>query len=245
MTRLELSEQAKRIQEREFEHLQKENLSIWSKVTTSGAALSATCKLMNARGRYFAVTGEHVSVQDYEGLMVIDSLDEHLLKLLHQSLNTFVESEHRSPHTQAVALLSDTVKESVRDIPKYPVAYRVLYALQKSFTVFEDVIQSNPGFSLPDLESALVHHIMGMLGHYVQTRSKPGMRHFSDVAREYDLVSRMKCKCTADQFQVKLQSLMQLPDGTPYDRLDLECKSCGHKRSVTFDLPHFKDLYQV
>lgn len=245
MTRLELSEQAKRIQERELEHLLKESLSIWSKVASAGAALSATCKLLNARGRYFAVTGEHVSVQDYEGLLVIDALDEHLLKQLHKNLKAFVDAEHKSPHTQAVALLSEAIQGGAREIPKYPVAYRVLYSLQKAFSVFEDVIHANPGFSLPDLEMAFAHHILGLVDTYVQTRIKPGMRHFSDVAREYDLVSRMKCKCSADQFQVKLQSLMQLPDGTPYDRLDLECKSCGHKRSVTFDLPHFKDLYQV
>jgi hypothetical protein len=245
MTRLELSEQAKRIMEREREHIERESQAIWTNVSAPGAALSATCKLLNIRGRYFAVTGEHVSVQDYEGLCVIDALDELLLKALHARLKEYVSAEQRTPQTQAITIVAEKLSSAIREMPKYPVAYRLLYMLQKAFGSFEDVIDSNPGSNLQELESAFVHHILGMIDSYVQTRVKPGMRHFSDVAREYDVVSRMKCKCGADQFQVKLQSLMQLPDGTQYDRLDLECKACGHQRSITFDLPYFKDLYQV
>jgi hypothetical protein len=71
------------------------------------------------------------------------------------------------------------------------------------------------------------------------------MRHFSDVAREYSVVMRLKCACGAEKYEVKLQALCQTPAGEPFDRLDLQCKDCGKPRSITFDLPHFKDMYQL
>ena len=56
---------------------------------------------------------------------------------------------------------------------------------------------------------------------------------------------RLKCACGYEKFDVKLQALCQSPAGDPYDRLDLQCKQCGTQRSITFDLPHFKDMYQI
>jgi hypothetical protein len=91
----------------------------------------------------------------------------------------------------------------------------------------------------------MVQHLLSILDKYVTTREKPVTRHFSDVAREYSVVMRLKCACGAEKFDVKLQALCQSSAGEPYDRLDLECKQCGTRRSITFDLPHFKDMYQI
>lgn len=245
MIRLELSEQGKKLLEREREHLEKHAHETWSTVRSPGAALSATCKFINARARYFAITGEHISILDLEGLTIVDGLDEQLVKLLQENLKKYVDSEHRNVNAQAAILINEGLGSSTTELPRYPVAYRVLYVLQKAFMAFKGIVDSNRGFNVDDMELAFVQFILGLADHYVQTRTKPQVRHFSDVAREYDVVSRMRCKCGTDQFQVKMQSLMQMPDGAPYDRLDLECKGCGHQRTVTFDLPHFKDLSQV
>lgn len=245
MSRLEISEQAQKILERERTVLQEEAKGFQPKAMSSGSILSSICKLLNARGRYFAIMGEHFSVQDYDGLMVIDALDEEIIRHVHLLLRSYLEHERIGPNTQAVALLSEKLLPDIKEMPKYPVAYRILYVIRHAFDEFEKTLDSNPGFDLHELEAAFIHHLLGIIDRYVQTREKPGMRHFSDVAREYDVVTRMKCRCGEDQYHVKLQSLKQSSDGHPYDALDLECKACGHTRSVTFDLPNFKDLYQT
>jgi hypothetical protein len=117
--------------------------------------------------------------------------------------------------------------------------------LFSSIQAFDAVAAEGHGFDVPTLEIAMVHHLLGILDRYVTTREKPVTRHFSDVAREYSVVMRLKCQCGAEKFDVKLQALCQSSAGEPYDRLDLQCKDCGSKRSITFDLPHFKDMYQI
>lgn len=244
MSRLELSEQAKKILEREQVALEQEAGLLSQKMSTAGAVLSATCVLMNHRSRYFAVTGEHFSVQDYDGLMVIDALDEQTLTQIHKLLKAFVEHEKRTPDTRIVAALAEKLLQSIKEMPKYPVAYRMLYAIRQAFEIFETMTDSISQTELQEHESAFVHHLLGIVDKYVQTRVRRGMRHFSEVAREYDFVTRMKCKCGDGQFHVKMQALMQ-DEGRAYDRLDLECRACGHQRSITFDLPHFKDIYEA
>jgi hypothetical protein len=56
---------------------------------------------------------------------------------------------------------------------------------------------------------------------------------------------RLKCGCGSEKYDVKLQALCQTGAGEPFDRLDLQCKECGSQRSITFDLPHFRDMYQI
>jgi hypothetical protein len=84
-----------------------------------------------------------------------------------------------------------------------------------------------------------------MLDRYVETREKPVTRHFSDVAREHNVVLRLKCGCGQEKYQVRLQALCHAPDGAPYDRLDLQCAHCGSLRVLTFDLPHFRDMVRM
>lgn len=245
MSRLEISEQARKILERERELLDQESMELSTRLTTPGSVLSAICKLLNHRGRYFAQAGEHFSVQDYDGLIMIDTLDEHMLRAINSILKKYIEHAHNRTNTQAVSLIADRMLHDVKEMPKYPVAYRMLYSVRHGFEKFDEIIENNNGFNTQDLEVAFSHHILGLTNKYIQTRDQHGVRHFSDVAREYDVVSRLKCKCGEDQFNVKLQTLKVAGDGVQYDSLDLECKACGHQRSVTFDLPHFKDLYQA
>ncbi len=243
MSRLDLSDQAKKILDRETQALEREAAVLEEKATSAASVLTAVCGLMNSRGRYFAVTGEHFSVQDYDGLMVIDFLDEQVLKHAYRILKNYVEHENRRPNEIGISIIAEKLLPSIKEMPKYPVGYRLLYTIRKAFEQFESVIGSGSGVDVAELEGAFVHHILGVIDKYVQTRVRHGVRHFSEVAREYDFVTRMKCKCGDGQFQVKLQALVQ-EEGKAYDRLDLECKACGHQRSITFDLPNFKDLYE-
>ena len=201
--------------------------------------------MLNLRARYVGATGEHFSVQDYDGLQVVDALDERLLRSLKALLTAYVERARRKPEAGAIDLLATKLLPGSKELPQYPVGYVVHYLLFSAIQAFDPLAEQGHGFEGPALEIAMVHHLHGILDRYVTTREKPVTRHFSDLAREYSVVMRLKCSCGAEKFDVKLQALCQSSAGEPYDRLDLQCKTCGSKRSITFDLPHFKDMYQI
>jgi hypothetical protein len=214
-------------------------------VTSAASALSAACEVLNLRMRYFAATGEHFSVQEYEGIQVLDALDERLLKGIRELLQAFADRSRHKPNLQASSLLTEKLASGMSEIPQYPVGYMIHYMILTSIQSFEPLTEEPRPCELEDLEVAMVHHLLGILDRYVQTREKPVLRHFSDVAREYSVVMRLKCGCGAEKYGVKLQALCQSAGGDPFDRLDLQCSDCGAQRSITFDLPHFKDMYQI
>lgn len=215
------------------------------KITSAATVLAAVCALLNQRARYFGGTGEHFSVHEYEGIQVIDVLDERLLKGVRAMLSGYVSRARRKPNPKVLELLAEKLAPGSQEMPQYPVGYMVHYMLVNAFQAFDPLAEAGHGFELPELELALVHHLHRILERYVDTREKPVMRHFSDVAREYSVVLRLKCRCGAEKYDVMLQALCQTPGGEPFDRLDLRCKECGSQRSITFDLPHFKDMYQI
>lgn len=215
------------------------------RLTSPGSVLSAVCGLLNLRARHFAAAGEHFSVHEYEGIQIVDTLDERLMRGVRAMLQGYVSRARRKPDPQALALLSEKLTPGVKEMPQYPVGYMIHYMVLSAFQAFEPVTETGHGFDLPDLELAMAHHLLGILDKYIETREKPVTRHFSDVAREYSVVMRLKCGCGAEKYEVKLQALCQSPAGEPFDRLDLQCNDCGVQRSITFDLPNFKDMYQI
>jgi len=215
------------------------------KMTSAASALGAVCALLNQRARYFGATGEHFSVHEYDGIQVIDTLDERLLKAAGAMLGAYLERARKKPSPEAQAFLEEKLAPGAEKIPQYPVGYMIHYMTVRAFQIFEPLSQEGHGLDLGDLEMAMAHHLQAILRRYVETREKPVTRHFSDVAREYSVVMRLKCGCGAEKFDVKLQALCQTPGGTPYDRLDLQCRDCGAQRSITFNLPHFKDMYRL
>jgi hypothetical protein len=184
-------------------------------------------------------------VQEYEGIQVVDTLDERLLRSIKAMLGAYAERARKKPDPKALELLAEKLTPGAKEMPQYPVGYMVHFMLFSTIQAFEPLSEQGHGFEVPALEIAMVHHLLAILDKYVLTREKPVTRHFSDVAREYSVVMRLKCACGAEKFDVKLQALCQSSAGEPYDRLDLECKQCGTRRSITFDLPHFKDMYQI
>jgi hypothetical protein len=215
------------------------------KITSAASVLTAVCSLLNLRQKYFGATGEHFSVHEYEGIQVIDALDERLLRSVRAMLSGYAERARKKPDPKAQEMLSEKLSPGAKEMPQYPVGYMVHYMIVTAFHAFEAMGPKGHGFELPALETAMVRHILSILDKYVHTREKPVMRHFSDVAREYSVVMRLKCGCGLEKYEVKLQALCQTPSGEPFDRLDLQCKECGAQRSITFDLPHFKDMYQI
>ncbi len=201
--------------------------------------------LLSQRARFFGATGEHFSVHEYDGIQVIDALDERQLRCIRALLQGYLDRTRKKHDPRALELLAEKLAPGAKEMPQYPVGYMVHFVLVKAFQAFDPLVEEGHGFEKPALELAMVHHLLSILDKYVHTREKPVMRHFSDVVREHSVVLRLKCACGAEKFEVKLQALYQSPQGEPFDRLDLECRDCRAKRSITFDLPHFKDMYQI
>ncbi len=243
--KMELSAQAKKLIDQHSRAIESQADEIAKKLTSAATVITAACSLLNLRARYVGAAGEHFSVQEYEGIQVVDTLDERLLRAIKAMLGAYAERARKKPDSKALDLLAEKLTPGAKEMPQYPVGYMVHFMLFSTVQAFEPLAEQGHGFEVPALEIAMVHHLLAILDKYVTTREKPVTRHFSDVAREYSVVMRLKCACGAEKFDVKLQALCQSSAGEPYDRLDLECKQCGTRRSITFDLPHFKDMYQI
>ncbi|HLY07730.1 MAG TPA: hypothetical protein VKW04_00365 [Planctomycetota bacterium] len=243
--KMDLAPQAKKLIEQHSRAIEAQTEETLKKLTSAATVIAAACGVLNLRARYVGGAGEHFSVQEYEGIQVVDALDERLLRSLKTILSAYAERARKKPDPKALELLEAKLTPGAKELPQYPVGYVVHFMLFSAVQAFDPLAEEGHGFELPALEIAMVHHLLGILERYVTTREKPVTRHFSDVAREYSVVMRLKCKCGAEKFDVKLQALCQSSAGEPYDRLDLQCKDCGTKRSITFDLPHFKDMYQI
>jgi len=241
----EVPDQAEKILEREGGHIDARVAERRERVSSPAEAIAAAEEIFNLRPRYFGATGEHFGLLELDGIRLIDALDERLLRGIREVLKAFVDAHpRRIPDLKLLGMLADKLSAGSRPMPQYPIAFMVLYAIRTHFDRFQEIAAARPE-ELPELEHALVHHLLGVADRYVQSRERPVMRHFSDVAREYSVVSRLKCPCGEEKYEVKTQSLCQRSDGSPYDKLDLQCRACGARRSIAFDLPHFKDMYQV
>jgi len=243
--KMDLSPQAKKLIEQHSRAIETQTDETLKKLTSAATVIAASCSVLNLRARYVGAAGEHFSVQEYEGIQVVDALDERLLRALKTILSAYAERARKKPDSKALELLETKLTPGAKELPQYPVGYVVHFMLYSAIQAFDPLAEDGHGFEVPALEIAMVHHLLSILERYVTTREKPVTRHFSDVAREYSVVMRLKCECGAEKFDVKLQALCQSSAGEPYDRLDLQCKDCGTKRSITFDLPHFKDMYQI
>jgi hypothetical protein len=241
----QLPDQAVKIVEQETQQLSLTLEELRRKVDTSATVLAGVATLINHRQRYFATTGEHFSVNGYEGILIVDRLDEALLKSVREFLHGWVQKRKKVPDLKHLKTLTEKLAKKVESLKDRPVAYEVLFVLRGAFDFFEEFIAERPPHAAPELEHAFVHLLLGLADRYVQSRERPVLRHFSDIAREYSVVARLRCTCGDEKFEVKMQALHQSQEGTPYDRMDLQCKACGVQRSVTFELPYFKDMYQV
>jgi len=242
---MELSTQARKLVDRYTRAIDDVIDEVGRKITSAATVIAAACNLLNQRSRYFGATGEHFSVHEYEGIQVIDALDERMLRGLRALLAGYIERTRKKPDPKALELLALKLAPGAKEMPQYPVGYMVHYMLVTTLQAFEPLAGEGHGFELPALEIAMAHHLLSILDKYVLTREKPVTRHFSDVAREYSVVMRLKCGCGQEKYDVKLQALCHGSAGEPFDRLDLQCKHCGSQISITFDLPHFKDMYQI
>lgn len=243
--KLELSDQARKIIEGEVAALDAALEEAQKRFLTPTDALEAMCVLVNQRGRYSHVTAEHFDRQDFEGIQIIDALDERLAKAVRALLKSFVDRHKRTPDLRALQHVSEHLKTALHELPPYPVGYMVLGTLQAATVAFQKLVGAGASFELSAMEHSLVHFLLGLADRYVQTRERPLERHHSDIQREYIVVRRMKCPCGEEKYQVTMQALCHTERGEPFDRLDLQCKACGARRSVTFDLPFFKDLERM
>ena len=243
--RTQIPDQGLKIVDQESRQLTLSLEELRRKVDSAAAVLAGACSLVNHRQRYFSLTGEHFAVNSYEGILVVDRLDETLLKAMRELLHGWVQRQKRTPDLKVLKSLGERIAKKGPELPDRPVAFQVLHAIRGSFETFEEMLADRPAPAVAELEHAFAHQLLGMVDRYVQTRVRPVLRHFSDIAREYSVVSRLRCVCGDEKFEVKMQALHQAPDGSPYDRMDLQCKPCGAQLSITFELPYFKDMYQI
>jgi hypothetical protein len=239
--RPELPARARRILETEAARIDRTLADRRARADTVAALLDDLAALVSERSRYFAVTGEHFALQDYDGILVIDALDERLLKAARALLESGLPRMKRAPDPKALKLVASRTFA----LPDRPVAYEVLYFIRAAYEAVESLLSEDAPQDAVALKLALAHHVHESVERYVQTRERPVVRHFSDIAREYSVVSRLKCSCGDEKYEVKMQALCQSPDGAPFDRMDLQCRACGRQRSIAFDLPYFRDMYQV
>lgn len=236
---------AARILERESHHLQERAAEAAQRTSSPAGVLAAVADLLSLRSRYFGIAGEHLGVQEFEGIRVVDALDERLLRAVHDVLRRFVDKHRENPPSEKVmAKLAKRFAGAVPEGPKYPVGYVVLFAMRTLYERFQEAADAEGG-DLEELERGMIHYLTGLADRYVQSRERPVVRHLSDVERELAVVRRMKCACGEEKFEVRRQAFEQDPGGAHLDRLDLRCRSCGAERTVAFELPHFKDVYQL
>lgn len=243
--RIPLSDAARRILDQEERHLTEVLGRERRRAVSAAETLESVCSLMNVRGRYSGVTAEHFDRQDYEGIRIIDALDERLARSIRDVLKGFVDGYKRTPDLKALQLVAEKLSTAIRDLPPYPVAYMILGAVHAAIASFSKIVEGGAKHDPATLEHSLVHTLLGIVDKYVQTRERPLQRHHSDIQREYVVVRRMKCGCGEEKYEVTLQALCHDADGMPYDRLELQCRACGARRTITFDLPYFKDLEKM
>src|SRR6185295_4771854 len=154
---------------------------IGKKLTSPATAIAASCSMLNLRARYVGAAGEHFSIQDYDGLQLVDALDERLLRSLKAILAAYAERARRKPDAKALELLVEKLTPGSKELPQYPVGYVVHYMLFSAIQAFDPLAEQGHGFEVPALEIAMVHHLLGILDKYVTTREKPVTRHFSDL----------------------------------------------------------------
>ncbi|MFN3486032.1 MAG: hypothetical protein ACK44W_11200 [Planctomycetota bacterium] len=65
------------------------------KLSSPASALQAACSILNLRARDVGAAGEHFSVHEYQGIEIIDVLDERRLRGLRVLLAGYVERTRR------------------------------------------------------------------------------------------------------------------------------------------------------
>lgn len=244
--RFELPEQARKIRDREAAEIGRQVAALReAPPSTAEEMLSAVCRILNVRSRYMGAVGEHYSVQDLEGLLVVDVLDELLVRAVRNALKEWIDRLQRTPSTRSVASVAERFAPDLRQLPQYPVAFMILYLMRRSFDGFEEFLEESGGTETSELEHAFAHYLLGFTDRYVQSRERPAQRHFSDVEREYSIVGRLKCSCGETKHRVLSQSLQTTGTDECYDELDIQCDACGKKRAITVELPNYKDLYNL
>src|SRR5207247_487336 len=119
--------------------------------------------LLNLRQRYVGWTGEHFSVQEYEGIQMIDQLDERLLRRVRAMLQAYVERARKKPDPKAIDLLGEKLTPGAKEMPQYPVGYMIHYTIVAAFQAFDPLLEEGHGFEQGALELAMAHHLLGLL----------------------------------------------------------------------------------
>lgn len=216
-----------------------------SEARTPDELASAASQLLEARRAYLARVGEHFGLEEWEGIELVDRLDEHLLRVTHQILSGAGKTGKHSSDAAIHPIFQKTLAEFWK-ATRTPVAFMVIAQLGRLQKESEVLLKSPPdGLSPREILALLVDSQIALVGEYLRTRDTPVQRHFSEVSREYAVLARLQCECQSVGFELERQQLVRGEEGVYEDVLDAVCRKCRARRTVRFPLRYFSDLSSI
>ena len=206
-------------------------------------ALAAVCHLLNLRQRYFGAAGEFFSVQDPDGMDVVDALDDALLAAVHEVLEAWLAAARPQVPAPVRLHLVERYQDLIENLPRdYPVAYMVLFVVRRAFELFEPLARQKDPEILAAFEAGFAEFLGEIARRYVRSRTTPVLRHHADLRRERSVVARLRCRCGKEEYRaLREEAGPDDPGGVPSARVDLRCQACGHERTLRFTRPHAAD----
>ena len=125
------------------------------KTGSAHTLLSGAAMVLSQRQKYFGAVGEHFSVQEYDGIQIIDRLDERLLRALRGVLRRWIDRASKKPDPAAVELLAQKLAPGGKELPQYPVAYVVYFLIVTSLQNFDALADQGGEFGRGELEVKL------------------------------------------------------------------------------------------
>lgn len=215
-------------------------------VTEAREVLGAVCHLLNARQRYFGAAGEYFSVQDLDGMEVVDRLDEILLFGIGEVLNAWLESARPAVSAPVRRHLLERYHDLIENLPReYPVGYMVLFVIRRAFELFDPIARQRDPEILAGFESGFTEFLGELVRRYVRSRTTPVLRHYSDLQRERSVVARLRCRCGREKYAIERYEAAAGEPGSTVGRMELRCGACGFERTLQFVQPHAADLAAI
>jgi hypothetical protein len=169
---MEPSPQAKKLVEQHVHAIDTQGDEASRKFTSAQSVLAAVCSLLNLRQKYFGATGEHFSVHEYDGIQVIDQLDERLLRHVRAMLQAYADRARKKADPTAIALLGGRLTPAAKEMRKYRGGHMLHHKKVAAFQGFEPLVEAGHGFGDAGARDRDGAPPAGDPGQYVLTRAR-------------------------------------------------------------------------
>ena len=213
-----------------------------SETPKTSEIITSFLTLISIRKDYISEISRTYSLSDFQGIMFVDSLDDLLLisayTFLQNSFSKCIIKKSDNTKNALKTFLSSMSK--LQNLPPSPPPYLIFNHISEIFSIFSNSKKDQEDKNKEDTEYALLVFLINLLQAYSSTRKEPNKKHFSDITREYYVVSRIKCKCGICAYSVINQRI--LLNKNPTDIVSIRCESCGLERTLEFPLFDFYDF---